>query len=220
MEDQKGIKKRFETLVKNTYCPFASFTKVWCAPSWSRTEKAEINIKKAILSFHKFVLKGIYQGYDIFVMEVREEAFIRGIDSWATLLNKVLYEIHLTDVQKKEYFTVGIEKMEWDFVFAGVRFFIPTFTPFYDQSHSRYSFNRNAAFIVFQPDSTFDKFNINSKNPNRDKITQAIRLNFLEHGVDYDVKLVKDSLKALRYIKPLEVGSPLVKWWLFDELTK
>jgi hypothetical protein len=106
--------------------------------------------------------------------------------------------------------------MSWDFVYRGTKFFVPTFAPFYHPNHPRYSHHEGTAFIVFQPDHCFDRHEINSKSPDRHKITETVRDLFEKGGVPYDVELVVHSIKAVRYIKPLLISDSPVRWWERD----
>ena len=205
---------RFKKLIDNTYCPFAKDAKIMYSSDWDSKIDFKKNITRILPQFACFVTKGIPDGYELFITEIRQKSIIKQIKNFAGFLNKLLHEIYLSDTRAVKYFTDGIETMEWDFTFNDVRFFIPTFAPFYKRTHPRYSFNPDAAFIMFQPDCTFDKYNISSKNPDRSEITEKIRDLFLENNVTYNLRYVRGSIKAVRYIKPVNLEGPPVKWWL------
>lgn len=217
MSTSNNIKDRFKKLILNTYCPFAKDAVIMYASDWNTEIEVKENLERILPQFLRFVKVGIQNGYELFVIEVRQESIIEGIQSFAGFLNKLLHDIHLLDTKAVRYFTEGIETMEWDFTFNKIRFFIPTFAPFYKKSHPRYSFNQDTAFIMFQPDSTFDKHNINSKNPDRDEVTEKIKSLFLENNISYSLKYVKGSFKAIRYLKPINLEDPPIKWWLNDQ---
>jgi len=209
-----NIENRFRKLVAHSPCPFAKDAKIMYALDWDPGIGFTENIHKTLPRFISFVTNGISDGYELFVMEIRHESIINQIEDFAGFLNKLLHEIHLSDTTSVTYFTEGIESMDWDFTFNSIRFFIPTFAPFYERNHPRYSFNTDTAFIMFQPDSTFNKYSINSKNPDRNELTEKIKTLFLENDFIYSLKYVKGSIKSIRYVKPVNLEGPPVKWWL------
>jgi FPC/CPF motif-containing protein YcgG len=217
LSTSKNIKDRFKKLISSTYCPFAKDAVIMYASDWDTDIEVKENLEKILPQFLLFVTEGIQNGYELFIVEVRQESIISRIQNFAGFLNKLLHEIHLLDTKAVRYFTEGIETMEWDFTFNKVRFFVPTFAPFYEKNHPRYSFNSDTAFIMFQPDSTFDKYNISSKNSNRNEITERVKNLFLENNINYNLRYVRGSIKAIRYLKPVNLQGSPIKWWLNDQ---
>ena len=213
MEKLSNLEDRFNKLRTSTACPFAENAKIRYSPDWDKSISLDSNLTNIISAFVDFADTGIKEGVDLFVSEVREKSIIRSTDNLSGYLNKLLYEIHFRDVSAKTNFTEGIEKMEWDYVFNGIRFFIAVFASIYKPNHPRFAFNKDIAFVMFQPDATFDKYNINSQKETRAVITTKVMTLFEKRGFDYNIKLVQGSLKAVRYLKPLNPNGDPIEWW-------
>jgi hypothetical protein len=212
-DSNNSTRQRFSVLANKTHCPYASRAKAWFAPEWDATLSVRDNTLRIVPDFDRFIDFGEEQELDIFVIEVRGSESIKDINSFADLLYCVLHTMNVSDPISTSYLTDNIESMEWDFTYRGVEFFIPTFTPFYKASHVRYSYQNDSAFIMFQPDYSFDKYGINRKNPKRFDITNGIREMFERNGFTYDIELISRSIKAVRYIKPHQIGYPPIRWW-------
>lgn len=212
-DSQSSVAQRFEALVKNTHCPFAIGANISFASEWDLKLTTEENTLALLPEFDKFIEHGQKAGVDMFVIEVRDRKYIKDIRTFAALLRSILYTLHQLDPMGDGNLTDNITSMEWDFTYRNVRFFVPTFAPFYDSSHARYSHQKESAFIVFQPDHSFDRHGISSKKPNRQKITETVRMLFEKGGVSYNLNLVSGSVKAVRYIKPHLTGDSPIKWW-------
>lgn len=211
LDDQNP--ERFATLVNSTHCPYAREAKVHFAPSWDSRKTVEENVTVLLPALERFALYESKKDGDMFVVGVSDIKYTRSIYTLAKLLNHALHAIYASDLTSKGELTDGITTMEWDFTFKKNRFFIPVFAPFYDKTHARYSFHSHTAFIVFQPDDCFSRHNITSDNPSRREITLHVKSLFEKGGVNYDLSLVADSPKALRYLKPYNVGGKPIKWW-------
>ena len=211
------VNSNFQKLFINTLCPFAKDAQFWLSPVWIKGSPFKENCSKITDSFQTFIAEGISQGFDAFIVEIVEENSIYSLSSWSNFLFHFLEAVHKSDRHSQRFFTDNIENMSWDFTYEGHRFFIPTFAPFYRSNHSRYSHAEHSAFIMFQPDSAFDKVGINSRTANRKELSEKVQSVFRQKGIDYDIKLVRGSLKAHRFIKPLEVGDLPIEWWKLND---
>lgn len=214
--DPDGIVQRFDRVINGTHCPFACKSKVKFAPVWKTDLTTQENVMLLQPYLDVFVEHEEIDGLDMFVIEVREYGVISRIDLFARFLHEILDRLSKLDPTRTTCLTDGITSKEWDFKYRGLRFFIPTFAPFYANTHARYSHYEDTAFIAFQPDHCFDRHGITSNNPNRYKITQAIRDMFEKGGSGYDIQFITQSVKAARYIKSLRIGDSPVKWWETD----
>lgn len=211
-----GVEKRFKILLANTRCPYAETAVIRYAPLWNADLPIEENILSCIPHLNEFVAHGKNEGLDVFVIEVLDQSYIHQIDSFSRLLNCVLLTLRNTDPTHTGRLNENITTLEWDFIYRDVEFFVPTFAPFYKSNHTRYSHVEKSAFIMLQPDHCFDRRGINSKNPERQLISQRVKARFEKAGYQYDTKLVTGTPKAVRYIHPLEIGQDWVKWWVYN----
>jgi FPC/CPF motif-containing protein YcgG len=216
LNNPSSITQRFCSIVSKTYCPYARRADIQFAPEWNKNLIIEENIMRFLPFFDRFVQHEEREELDMFVVEVRDHEKIKSIDNFAKLLHYILYTLNKIDPTHKADLTHGIHSLEWNFTYNGLKFFVPTFAPFYSPTHARYSCSKDSAFIAFQPDHCFDRHGITSKNPRRHKITESIRSKFERGGAGYDIELVSHSIKAVRYIKPLLVGQDPIRWWETD----
>jgi hypothetical protein len=213
MKASSDIQARFAKLISNTACPFAKGAQVFYAPSWDINAGMEQNLAAVVSSFIKFFESEKVTMYDLFVCEVREKVIVSSIVNIAGYLNKLLNEIHKTDHLAVTNISEGIEKMDWDFYYLNTPFFVAVFGPMYQKNHPRFSFSNDTAFVMFQPDSTFDRYNINSQSESRSTITSRVMTLFETQGFDYNVKLVSGSPKAIRFLKPIDLNDQPIEWW-------
>ncbi len=208
--------RRFGRLLGKTFCPYALGANIRFAPPWRPQLSVEENTLRLLPRLDRFVASGEARGWDMFVVEVRGTEAIKTLQSFAGLLNRVLHTLAKADPNRKAELTERITEKEWDFVYGGVRFFVPTFAPFYNRAHARYSHDENSAFIAFQPDHCFSRHGIDSKSPDRRQLSESIKEMFERGGVAYDFELVVNSVKALRYVKRQSVADEPVRWWEYD----
>lgn len=212
-ESVETVEERFLPLVAGTACPYARHANIAYAPEWDERLTVIENTARFLPALHRFTEHCRQHRMDMYVVEVRGSRCVEDIKLLVCLLNALLHTIRRLDSTTDEPLTQGIETMSWDFIYNGVRFFVPTFAPFYKPNHPRYSYQPGSVFILFQPDTSFDRHKITSKNPKRGDITRRIKEGFEARGFSYDVSLVAGSPKALRYIKPINFGQEPIRWW-------
>lgn len=213
----KSVAERFEVLRQSTYCPFAESANITYGSSWDNRLTIEENVLLQLDHFSEFCLEGDEWQLDMFVLEVTGRELVGNLNNISRTLNSILISLNSYDSDPNSgLLTEGIEDLDWDFQFLGTEFIVPVFAPFYPEKHPRYSGCQESAFITFQPDHSFTRHNITSKNPNRYKISQSIRDRFTEGGSPYDIDLIVGTPKAIRYIKPLSIGDEPIEWWKIE----
>lgn len=206
--------RSFEELRNRAYCPFAESANAQLGPTWVQDLSIEDNILQHIEPLTLFSLNGREEKKDMYVMSIRDIALVESLEALTYTFRSILYYLNSYDPKKPEGdLFLDIEDLSWNFLFTGVKYFIPVFAPFYRTDHPRCSFNPEVAFLLFQPDFSFDKHNINSKNPNRRIISEQIRNVYMQNGVPYNIDLVVGTPKAIRYIKPENILDEPVRWW-------
>jgi len=211
--DESPVARRFYPLLQSTGCPYAELANISFGPEWSLNETFHENIARLLPAFHAFAERSLDDNSDMFVAEVRDPMCLINIHEFARFLNKLLTKLSQFDSSSATSVFDGIESPEWDFSYKGLKFFVLTFAPFYHKCHGRYSHRKETAFVTFQPDHSFDRFGIHKASPIRRKLSRTVRDAFLRKGMPYHYELVTGSIKALRYIQPLEVGHAPVRWW-------
>lgn len=206
---------RFRETVVKTLCPFAQRAKIWGAPDVDDKKDFAHNVSQIADVLRRFCRVAPSEGLDGFVIRLDMPAQIRDLTSFSSAflelargLGRANKEAGLDNPMEWD-----ISSPEWRFTFGGVSFFITTFAPFYRGDHPRFSWCRNSAFIFLQPEFSFDHHGIHSGNHKRGSIKESIRQYFSKNSIGYSSELVEQPLEALKYIKPLQLSDPPVKWW-------
>ena len=121
----------------------------------------------------------------------------------------------------------NIDSPSWVFEFNKLTFFITTFAPIYPETNSRYAFNTNECFILFQPEISFAIHNLpfdthitNWTEPKtvRDKIRLAFRNSGREYLIRNKIRypMSHDMIKSLHKHDDESIdynNDYIVKWW-------
>lgn len=206
---------RFSAVIGKTLCPFAQRAKIWGAPDIDDKRDFAYNVSQIVQVLRRFCRVAPTEGLDGFVIRINTPEQIRDLASFSSAFLHLVTELGRASKEagRNNPMEEDISSPEWRFKFCGISFFITTFAPFYRGDHPRFSWRRDSAFILLQPEFSFDHHGIHSNNPNRTSIKKSIRQGFSRNSVGYSTDLVEQPLEALKYIKPLQLGDSPVKWW-------
>lgn len=160
--------------------------------------------------FAVFIADHIRLRLDVFILEIARP--IKTIQSAAELLKYTLLTIcykpeHASDPWK------GIESLAWNVTCGDIPLFLQVFADFYPKNHPRHCPIANCCYILFQPDYAFSRRGINSRKSNRIEIANQVQSRFAKSGMSYDVEANLGTAKASRYVKPLSLSEPPIRWW-------
>jgi len=207
--------ERFRPLIANTLCPFAQQAKVWGAPDYDEHMDVAHNISRIAPVLTRFCRIARSQALDGFVIRLTSPAHIRDIHSFSHIFRVILAELGRTNKINGFHNALEDEILndKWRFTFSNVSFFVTTFAPFYRGDHPRFSWCSKSAFIFMQPEFSFDAHGIHIDNPKRESIKSGIREEFSRSTIGYSPELVEQPMEALKYVKPLDIDAPSVRWW-------
>jgi hypothetical protein len=151
--------------------------------------------------------------WDLAVLEIHRASQLGSVSSAAGLVHRILFELRVRDTTSEVPLATGVEDPDWDFEFDRARFFVSLFAPLYPAGHSRFSGEPDVAFVLLQPEQAFRRFGVSSARPDRLRLSERVHGRFEREGQRYDLGANVSSAKALRYIKPVKAGDPLVAWW-------
>lgn len=204
----------FAKIVNSTHCPFAFKSNLEYAEKWEDGidfEKNLISLSNRLISFTDVcdIIK-----LDGIVVEVKGLELIGDLKLLALNLKKILLGLNTLDPKSSNCMTRDISANSWQFEFNGKRIFMILFAPFYSETSPRNSLSDDSAFIFMQPESSFHTHIINPANsPQTIKLKDNIRESFAKSGKPYDLSIVTRESDAIKYIKPLNIGDPIVEWW-------
>jgi YqcI/YcgG family len=191
-------------------CPFARLAGVAECEPWPHASPTAERLD----AWASFLAKSIRSTRcDLGVLAIHGADELRSVSAGAALVRSLLLGLRERDPSCERPLTADIDDPGWDFEFSGERFFVSLFAPFYPPGHSRWSGERDIAFLLLQPERGFRRFGISSQHPSRDLLSERVHQRFKRHGQDYDLELNTSKPKALRYVKPLAIGDPPVRWW-------
>jgi hypothetical protein len=191
-------------------CPFAQHAEIMQFEPWSDRQIEASKLNRLYRALSRFVDTA---RFDLGVLEVRGAGDVTKMATWARWLHGVLLGLRERDTTISEPLTEGISDPGWDFCFENGAFFVSLFAPIYPPTHSRWSVEKNVAFLLMQPERGFRRFGVSSHRCGRKKLSEAVHHRFKRYGQRYDLLLNLESAKALRYVKPLRPGDLPIAWW-------
>lgn len=203
----------FQRIQMATQCPFSKSAKIVPAPPWNREFPVEENLDIAsrdLLVFSQICDRGEFDGW---VLEIPELIAGRTIESLSKTVHRVLLYFRESDPSKNHRMATDFESPHWYFSYRNIRMSVITFSPCYDKSNSRYGFGNKSTFLLFQPDSSFDRFADPKTGLISRKVRISIRATYFRHGRPYDEILSECPYEAYRVVKPLHSGDSIVPWW-------
>lgn len=208
---------RFKEISESTHCPFADKSRLEFAPDWDEALPLEDNIEEAAKRLKTFTEECEKLELDGFVLEVVGDEYTKDLKAFSSFLRNTLTILQQKDSNTSYPMNKDISDNNWQFSFNGINLFIITFAPFYSKDNPRYSHTSNSAFLLFQPDSSFNSHIVNpADHPKTKKLKQNIRDGFSAENKAYDQNIVDSPVEAIKYIKPLNVGDSPVVWWKED----
>lgn len=110
------------------------------------------------------------------------------------------------------------ERPGWHLTLGGERMFVLSMAPCYPADHARHTFGEPYTFVLLQPDSAFDRaVSPGSGGLIAAAVRERIRRRYAAHGQPYDLSITLSPFEAHRFVKPLAVGDPPVRWWAADQ---
>jgi len=200
----------FSAIKQNIECPFAKRSRLWGSPEWDSAKSLEENVEAFGDSLSKFVNIAISEGLDGYVIAA-PEVYGRSIEDLSVFTKKILIKLNSMSPILPTM-NQNFEDPNWRFSYGGTSFFVTTFAPCYPKSNSRYAWGTGCTFILLQPEHSFDSANIPKGHGAaiRDVIRMAFKRNDRAY---YDPKIIDAASEAIKYVKPLKLGSPPVEWW-------
>ncbi|KAK3759622.1 hypothetical protein RRG08_008204 [Elysia crispata] len=233
---------RFNKIKRNTECSFAKRSKLWGSLDYDHNISLESNTERLIPTFYKFTLAFQDLGVDAFLIELPGELFGTDIETFSSAVRRVLVTLRQADIQRQtrqlkeraaELDAVDVEnrmrylkpenphiwdRRSWVFEFNKITFFLTSFAPFYPESNSRYGFETQHCYILFQPEISFaihdlppDTAETNWNHPVT--VRDKIRIAFRDAGREYQAPMATRLPMVYDIVKPVDPYDTPLEWW-------
>jgi FPC/CPF motif-containing protein YcgG len=198
-----------------TNCVFADRAKVWGAPAYTVGTGLDVFLQSIIDPLSEFLREAEAERLDGFVIELPSE-YGDTVDTLATTVRIALSFLAEHDPAGPHPLSrERVNAPEWQFSFRGAPCFVIAIAPCYHVESSRYGFGSPSTFLFIQPQSSFTQLHV-PRGEHR-KVREFIRNAFATNGRPYDVRIAESPCEADKFVKPLTLGEPPVRWW--DEPT-
>ncbi len=211
--DNPDTHKTFANVITSTQCLFAKKGQIHYGTTWSGLIEFAEQTKVWTHEITEFVQLVPILKPDGFVIGANGESSPKTLQELSLFVCRTLNELTVHsrgyDLSQKEVSTDG-----WQFSFQGIRMFLVVMSSVYPKTNSRYSPVPNSTFMFFQPEASFDNFMPHSEHdPRTQRQKKAIRNSFANAGKGYDITIATSTSEVSKYVKPLNLGDPVVEWW-------
>jgi FPC/CPF motif-containing protein YcgG len=146
---------------------------------------------------------------DGFIVEFPSTKFGDSLGNLSRTMKRFLNYLDKFDPKQSGSLARNLESKKWQFNFNGLDLFFIAFAPFYPESNARNS-KSDKTYIFLQPQVMFK--NKIARNKIKDT-KELIRDKFDEKGQSYRGPLMDEDLESYKFVKPLYVHDPPIKWW-------
>lgn len=197
-------------------CVFAQRALISFASPWIHARSLEENVAIVAPEFRRFataVASG--EELDAWVVELPAGELTTDVDVLGRSLRRFLVSLALVlSDGDRDLMSEQIETASWDLYLEGMDWFVIVFGPCYPGHHPRHS-DPKAAFVMLQPIVSFERFGV-ALGPKSAPLRSRIRRDFANRGLPLDEALMTTNIVAYKFVKPVNIGDPPIRWWLED----
>jgi hypothetical protein len=204
--------RRFASIQNATECIFASAANMWGCPAYDDRVSLTDNLREWLPLFTLFCRVSEDFKIDGLVLELPGH-FGEAIETLGRTTLDVLEYLSANDPLGVGCMQKTVEDSTWWFSFEGEKLFILTFGPCYPITNSRYGFQADHTYLVFQPIHAFSRHLPDGEIQKSRRSREEIRRRYANAGRPYDLAITLSPYEVHRYVKPIRVGQPPVNWW-------
>lgn len=129
----------------------------------------------------------------------------------ANAIRRILLELSRLDPADSQFMKWSPDEFtNWNLLFAGEAFFLTTFAPCYGSDHPRYGYESPSAWLLLQPETSFEIHKIPIKGWPKN-IRWRIRQNFARKGQMYEHNEPPDMPVAWWFVRPRNINQEELK---------
>ena len=111
-----------------------------------------------------------------------------------------------------------VDRKGWVFRFHNQTFFITTFAPCYASTNSRYNFDSEYGYVLFQPEISFAQHDLPDDTPHTNwdhpkTVRDKIRVAYRNAGRGYHIREKLAFPMVYEIVKPLTDDTDHIEWW-------
>ena len=201
--------KNFQNLQNHTSCVYAAAAKLWGASKYNELNSFEDNMFIILPQLIRFTKVAPAEHLDGFIIELPTPFFGDTLDNLARTVKRFLTYLNKFDPKESTCLSGGFEQKKWQFSFNGIDLFVIAFAPFYPETNARNS-KADKMFLFVQPQIMFKKKIARNKIG---EVKELIRTAFDKSNQSYRSDIMNADLESYKFVKPLFVSDPPVKWW-------
>jgi len=202
----------FDDVRRNTRCPFSETARLWGSPDWEKLPMLD-NILRILPSFTSFCRAAGHESLDGYVIALGEPSATQGLEGLTRSFARLLKLLVDHDPGTNRCLDGNVERKGWQFCFQGTRLFVSVHSSLYRPDHLRHA--KRGTFVMFQPDTSFDRRGIGSRFGKSDRIKADVRAAF--RPLDYPAQLIDGRIEARLYLlSNLEPNTEeYLPWWKY-----
>jgi hypothetical protein len=208
----------FRTVQAETQCPFAKSAII----TFARPIAVEFSIPEAAQQLYEDITTYVHEGIvtmpDGLAVALPNTVIGEDFNSLTSGFNSLYHALKTHDgLSENAIASENIEDPSWQLTLVGQRLFTIIFSSLYPTNNPRHIPEADTTFIFFQPVQSFSSRIPADKNSAEFKrLKESIRSRFALAGRAYNGTINDDPREAAKYLKPQELGMPVVEWWKND----
>jgi FPC/CPF motif-containing protein YcgG len=211
--DCRSSLARFAAAIAESSCTFASSASLLDAPVLQSSASASEIVGALIPALQDLASADVEtENWQGAVVAFADRAAGDTIEAAAWTVRRTLEAIADVNQDAAESLRRDVTAPEWWYVFAGCELLVITFAPVYPPEHPRHS-PSDETFLLFQPHRAFSARRPPGSQHFPQGTKRVIRDAYRAAGRPYDTALADSKREAHKFVKPLTIGAPPVRWW-------
>jgi hypothetical protein len=205
------MQKALINALRETPCPYASRAQIQCAlqPMFALHDDG---LWQSYCSSITSVVRELADLSDILAVELPVPADASPHHLLAEITHTLLAGLIDDSKGDTRQLYDRIESTGWEYTLMDRDFFPLLLSPVYPIHHPRHLRWRQPV-ILLQPESSFSRHGISSRDKGRKRLSATVECAFLRAGKRYHGHITRSLPKAYRVIKPFRMADPPIRWW-------
>lgn len=208
VDDYEG----FTRIQHEAACVFAARSRIEQAGTFHSPHAETVGLAAApsLAAFAKRINRDLLDG---FVIELSHPCHGHSVEAVAAAVRGVLTGLLEGKKAADNKDLTDAAEQHWWFRACGTRWFVLAFAPCYGPASPRYGFGSDSTYVLLQPVAAFDRHATPRGEVISVQAKERIRREYAATGRPYDAELAAQGVEALKFVWPLVLGHPPIRWW-------